>query len=76
MKNIDPITASEFKEALHRNLQDAIFVLAYDSEVLDRLRALDQPVQNLLEAATLFARGDLVTRKAELLSAWSGCEKR
>jgi len=68
VKNIDPLTALGFKETLHRKLRDAIFGLAYDSEVLDCLRALDQPAQNL-QASILFARADLVTRKAEMLSA-------
>lgn len=75
VKNIDPITASGFKEALYHNLQDAIFGLAYDSEVLNRLRELDQPAQNLLEAVTPFARSDMARRKAELLSALEGLRK-
>ncbi len=68
VRNINPITASKFKGTLHSNLEDAIFVLAYDSEVLNHLRALDRPAQNLLEAAIL-SGDDLSRRKAEMLFA-------
>lgn len=46
-KNINAIAASRFKETLQSNLQEAMFVLGYDSEVLNRLRALDQPAQKI-----------------------------
>ncbi|MGI0524955.1 hypothetical protein [Rhizobium giardinii] len=76
VKNIDPITASGFKEALYHNLQDAIFGLAYDSEVLNRLRELDQPAQNLLEAVTRSLEVIWRDARPNCCRPWRGCEKR
>jgi len=55
--------------AKRKGPEDAIFVLAYDSEVLNHLRALDRPAQNLVQAALLSFGVDLSRRKAEMLSA-------